>query len=122
MKARQYFILVKLGLIIFTPIVLLLLPADFFDEGPVMCLSRLILDIECYACGLTRGCMHFVHLNFEEAFDHNMMSFIVMPLLSVVWYQWFRKEVVSLMRTGFPVAKNLQWMLIKIKVLKVRSY
>ena len=118
MKTRQYFILFKLGIIFFTPIVLLILPSNFFDEGPVMCVSGLLFDMECYACGLTRACMHLIHLDFEEAFAYNMMSFIVMPILPVVWYQWFKKELNALVRTGFQLTKNLQSVFLRTGVLK----
>jgi hypothetical protein len=70
----------------------MLLPADFFDSGKSVCLSKIFFDVECYACGLTRGIMHLIHLQFEEAFAYNMLSFVVLPLLAVVWIQWFFKE------------------------------
>ena len=82
----------KLAFIVLVPVVLLLLPADFFDSGKSVCLSKIFFDVQCYACGLTRGIMHLIHLEFEEAFAYNMLSFIVLPLLMVVWIQWFFKE------------------------------
>jgi hypothetical protein len=69
-----------------------LLPAGFFDDGRSLCLSQLLFQTECFACGITRGCMHLMHFEFEEAFAYNMMSFIVLPLLAVIWIQWFIKE------------------------------
>jgi hypothetical protein len=92
MKSRFYFTQAKLAFIVFTPPVLLLLPADFFDNRKSICLSKLLFNFECYACGLTRGIMHLIHLEFEEAFAYNMLSFIVLPLLIVIWIQWFFKE------------------------------
>ena len=92
MKSRFYFTQAKLAFIVLTPLVLLLLPADFFDNGKSICLSKLLANFECYACGLTRGIMHLIHLEFEEAFAYNMGSFIILPLLIVIWIQWFFKE------------------------------
>jgi hypothetical protein len=92
MKARYYFTIAKLVFIVVTPIVLLILPANFFDTGTPMCLSKIFFDVECYACGLTRACQHLIHFEFEEAYAYHMMSFIVLPLLAVVWAQWFLKE------------------------------
>ena len=92
MRPSFYFTQAKLAFIVLTPIVLLLLPADFFDNGKSLCLSKLLANFECYACGLTRGIMHLIHLEFEEAFAYNMLSFIVLPLLIVIWIQWFFKE------------------------------
>lgn len=92
MKRRYYFTIAKLIFIIATPIVLLILPKDFFDSGNSICLSKLLLDFECLACGMSRACMHLIHLDFEEAYAYNMASFIVLPLLGIVWVQWFFKE------------------------------
>ncbi|HEX2536256.1 MAG TPA: DUF2752 domain-containing protein, partial [Chitinophagaceae bacterium] len=89
---NYYFTIGKLALIIGLPIALLILPANFFDNGESICLSKLLLDMECYACGMTRGCMHLIHLEFEDAFAYNMLSFIVLPLMGIVWIQWFIKE------------------------------
>lgn len=92
MRFRYYFTLGKLALIIITPILLLILPAGFFDHGESICLSKVLLNVECPACGLTRGCMHLIHLDFEEAYAYNMMSFIALPLVGIVWVQWGIKE------------------------------
>jgi hypothetical protein len=64
---------------------LVLLPADFFDGGPAICLSRVLFDVECYACGMTRACMRIIHLRFSEAMDFNPLAFAVMPLLAYMW-------------------------------------
>jgi hypothetical protein len=89
---RYYINIFLLIFITSTPVVLLLLPADFFDHGRSMCLSVLLFNRQCPACGMTRACMHLIHRDFEDAYAYNMMSFIVMPLLCIVWVQWFIKE------------------------------
>lgn len=91
-RFRYYFTIAKLLFIILVPPVLLLLPADFFDHGRSLCLSQLLFGVECPACGLTRGIMHLIHLDLENAFAYNMMSFIILPLMCVVWVQWYLKE------------------------------
>lgn len=75
------------------PLTLLALPADFFDSGQSLCLSRLVLDMECFACGMTRSIMHLIHLEFKTAYSFNPLGFIVLPLLCIVWIQWFFKEM-----------------------------
>jgi len=92
-KARFAFTISKLIFIVVTPVILLILPADFFDKGRSICLSQLLFGVECFACGLTRGIMHLIHLDFENAFAYNMGSFIILPLMIVVWVQWFFKEL-----------------------------
>jgi len=70
-----------------TPFVLFLLPADFFDHGNTSCLSVRLAGIECYACGLTRGVMYFFHFEFAKSWAFNKLTFIVVPLLSLLWIQ-----------------------------------
>jgi len=98
LKFRYYFTIAKLALIVVAPVVLLILPATFFDNGESICLSKVIFNFECYACGMTRACMHLIHFDFEEAFAYNMASFIALPLLGVVWIQWGLKEYRMLKR------------------------
>jgi hypothetical protein len=62
-----------------------MLPSNFFDKGESLCLSRNLLNIECYACGLTKGVMHFIHFEFEKAWHFNKLSIIVVPLLFPLW-------------------------------------
>jgi hypothetical protein len=71
--------------IVFTPFLLFIMPVDFFDSGESVCLSKLLANIECYACGLTRGTMHFIHFDFSGAWEFNKLTFIVVPLLAVYW-------------------------------------
>lgn len=110
LKLRYQFTIAKLALIIIVPIVLLLLPADFFDGRESICLSKVFFGFECYACGMTRACMHLIHLDFEEAYAYNMMSFIVLPLLAVIWIQWFIRErkILLKIRSISPKASSAQ--------------
>lgn len=92
MTLRYYYKIALLSFIAITPVILLLLPANFFDNGTTICISKLFTENECYACGISRGIMHLIHFEFEDAYAYNMLSFIVFPLLGVIWVQWFIKE------------------------------
>lgn len=70
---------------IIAPFVLLLLPSDFFDNGESICLSKSLAGIECYACGLTRATMHFIHFEFQKAWEYNKLVVIVIPMLFPLW-------------------------------------
>lgn len=70
---------------ILAPLVLLLLPATYFDEGESICLSKTLANIECYGCGLTKGVMHFIHFDFTTAWNFNKLTFIVVPMLFPLW-------------------------------------
>jgi len=78
---KLYFV----GLILI-PIVLLILPSNFFDNGQTICLSVLLFDQECPGCGMTRGIQHLLHLDFLKASEFNKISFIVLPLLIYLWF------------------------------------
>ena len=69
------------------PLVLVGLPADFFDKGQSICLSVLLLDTQCYGCGMTRAVQHFLHLDFKTAWDFNRLVVIVFPILVYLWFQ-----------------------------------
>jgi hypothetical protein len=86
---KSYFIIIFLVVV---PLLLLLLPENYFDTGETICLSQRLFNQECYACGLTRACQHLIHLNFEEAYRYNMLSFLAFPSVSILWATWFFKE------------------------------
>jgi hypothetical protein len=79
--------LIILSILVVLFIILVLLPADFFDEGQSICVSMILLNQECYGCGMTRGIMHLLHGNFQTAYEFNKLSFIVLPLfvLMILW-------------------------------------
>ena len=72
-------------LLIIIPVSLMFLPAGFFDEGQSMCLSVIIIIDECYGCGMTRAIMHLIHGDFFTAWNYNSLSFLVLPLLLILY-------------------------------------
>jgi len=82
---RKLFFYASNAILIIAPIILLFLPVDYFDKGESVCLSVQLAGIECYACGLTRATMHFIHFDFSQAWMFNKLSFIVVPMLGVLW-------------------------------------
>ncbi|MCS7297203.1 MAG: DUF2752 domain-containing protein [Bacteroidia bacterium] len=69
------------------PLGLLALPADFFDKGPSICPSVLLLQVECPGCGLTRATQHLLHLEWQTAIDYNPLVLISTPILAWLWLQ-----------------------------------
>jgi|GEM_PF-1921660 len=67
------------------PLVVLLLPAAFFDNGPALCLSKIIAGQKCYACGMTRACMRLSHGQIAEAGQFNKLSYVVFPIVSLIY-------------------------------------
>lgn len=90
--------------LLLVPVVLWVLPGDFFDEtGVEVCPSKLIFDIECLGCGMTRAVMHMHHLQFADAIYYNQGVVLVFPALVVIWCMWVYK---SARRLGLVKAKT----------------
>lgn len=72
----------KIFILVFFPVLLLLLPQTIFDNGHnTICIFKRATGKDCLGCGLTRACMHLIHLDFKGAAHYNKASFIVLPLL-----------------------------------------
>ena len=79
------------------PIVLWLLPVDYFnDSGGLSCPSQSLFDVECLGCGLTRAVMHFHHFEFTEAVFYNLAVLFMYPFLVWLWQKWVRAELAYL--------------------------
>ena len=74
------------------PVLLLCLPATYFDTGQSISLFELTGVEDYYSKGMTKGVMHLIHLDFEGAWQYNKLSFLVLPLLAYVWAQSFLKN------------------------------
>ena len=83
-------IIYLIGLIIL-PVILLILPGNYFDTGNSMCISVIFLDRNCFGCGMTKAIQHLIHLDFTVAYSFNKLSFIVLPLLVVAYIKELRK-------------------------------
>jgi hypothetical protein len=78
------------------PLALLVMPANYFDNGPAMCPSKRFFDIECPGCGMTRAVMHLIHFDLESAVYYNSLSLIVAPVLGVWWCRQIWKNFQAL--------------------------
>jgi len=77
-------------------LVLLNLPASYFDDGETICVWKRTLGVECPGCGLTRATQHFLHGEWEVALDYNPLVVVVVPLLGLVW----TAQLIALIRYG----------------------
>jgi hypothetical protein len=87
MKRNKITAAVMIAVMILIPIILLVLPAGYFDSGPALCPSKRFFDIECPGCGMTRAVMHLIHFDLESALYYNSLSLIVAPVLAA-WWCW----------------------------------
>jgi hypothetical protein len=85
-RSKRTISLILLCGYILVPMVLWVLPANFFDHtGVILCVSRWLFDTECYACGLTRSVQHVMHLEFAVGYAHNHLVVVVFPILVYLW-------------------------------------
>ena len=84
---------IYLAVLIIIPLVLLLLPSTFFDNGDSVCISVVVFDRECYACGMTRALQHLLHLDFVIAYEYNPISFLALPLLVFIYLKEIKKFI-----------------------------
>jgi hypothetical protein len=80
------------------PIGLILLPSDYFDQGESICISRLLLDRECYGCGITRAVQHLLHGEVRAAIVLNPAAVVVTPVGIVMWFKYWILNVRSARR------------------------
>ena len=78
---------IYLAVLLIIPLVLLLLPSTFFDNGDSVCMSVFFFDRECYACGMTRAIQHIIHFDFFVAYQFNKLSVIVFPLIVLSYFK-----------------------------------
>lgn len=80
------------------PVLLLCMPADFFDHGQSISLFELAGVEDYYSKGITKAIMHLIHLDFETAWQYNKLSFIVLPLIAFAWSKSFLQQYNRLKR------------------------
>lgn len=83
---KNNFTRLYLIILVLIPVLLIILPADFFDTGNSICLSIFLFNSECYACGMTRAIQHLIHFDFLIGYEYNKLSIIVLPLLIFSYY------------------------------------
>lgn len=86
MSIKSLFTVIYFIILLLIPLVLIILPADFFNNGQSICLSIFLFDRECYGCGMTRAIQHIMHLDFYQAYIQNKLSFLVFPILALAWF------------------------------------
>lgn len=97
--SKNFYIAKAIALAIF-PIILLVLPKDFFDKGPEICVFTLLSGYKCWGCGMTRGCMHLIHLDFKAAWDFNEKAFVVLPIMCGLLLAEFIKTIKRIRNYG----------------------
>ncbi len=81
--------LIALLVLIAVPLIDILLPINFFDKrGFSICLSVILLNKQCWGCGMTKAIHHALHLDFSTAYEYNKLFIIILPLLVYLWFYY----------------------------------
>jgi hypothetical protein len=67
------------------PLLLYLIPLEWFCKQHSVCIIKNIFDIECYGCGITRAVLYGLHFDIQKAINYNKMVVIVFPILIYIW-------------------------------------
>jgi hypothetical protein len=67
------------------PIFLLIMPADYFDNGTAICPSKRFLNLECPGCGMTRAVQHAIHFDWQSAWELNRGIVLIIPVLFILY-------------------------------------
>lgn len=91
--------------LVLVPIIIWILPVDTINKSTVeLCPSKLLLNMECPGCGITRAVVNFHHFEFGEAIYYNWGVLIVYPILAFFWVL-FLKEL--LLELNLPIADKI---------------
>lgn len=90
-KIKKILLIIGGLLFISIPLILLWLPATYFDKGKSICLSQQLFHQRCYGCGMTKAVQHLLHAEIKTAMEYNKLSLLVLPVLVFLWGQnlWF---------------------------------
>ncbi|MBR3673170.1 MAG: DUF2752 domain-containing protein [Clostridia bacterium] len=86
-KRDRIFICLSINILLF----ILLYNLPIRDDGPTLCLHKLITGKECFNCGMTRACLSVLHFKFEQAWNYNWRVVIVLPYALIIYlYSWYK--------------------------------
>lgn len=87
----------QLAFFLVFPIIILSLPVNYFDSGQSISLFACFgVEDLVYSTGMTRATMHLIHLDFSGACAYNKLSFVVLPLVLWLYFQYLLKTCFSL--------------------------
>lgn len=67
------------------PFYLIIMPADHFDNGSIICPSKKFLNLECPGCGITRAVQHAIHFQLSESWELNRGVIVILPALLLIY-------------------------------------
>ena len=92
-KQRSIFSKIYLVFLIVLPLPFFILPANYFDSGESLCMSKVLLQKECFGCGITRAIQHAIHFDFTRAWHYNKLVVLVLPVFILLLLNEIKKSL-----------------------------
>ena len=93
LKQKSIFSKIYLVFLIALPLPFFILPANYFDSGESLCMSKVLLQQECFGCGITRAIQHAIHFDFTRAWHFNNLVILVLPVFILLWLIEIKKSL-----------------------------
>ena len=93
LKQKSIFSKIYLVFLIALPLPFFILPANYFDSGESLCMSKVLLQQECFGCGITRAIQHAIHFDFTRAWHFNKLVILVLPVFILLWLIEIKKSL-----------------------------
>lgn len=82
----------RMVVLAYSLIFLATIPTELIERGPVVCIFKNLIGIECFGCGITRALSSILHGNLVAAVSYNKLVVIVFLLLCFI----LLKDIVSI--------------------------
>jgi hypothetical protein len=69
------------------PLLFVLIPTRWLEAHPAPCLFRALFGVRCPGCGMTRALSCALHGRARDAWRHNPLVVVVLPLLAFEWWR-----------------------------------
>lgn len=88
------------------------------NTGLPSCISQIVFNVYCPACGMTRAAYHLMHFNFMQAFYYNQFLLITLPFFAYIYAAnavntYFDKKIMPL----FKFNKTFAYIFIAVFIL-----
>lgn len=81
------------ALVAISPVVALLVPAQWIERHPPPCLFTTVTGVRCPGCGMTRAVSCALHGRLRDAVRYNPLVVVVLPLAAFEWVQFIRQAI-----------------------------
>jgi len=94
-KNDKFLTFFEIGILVIAPLLLILIPTTFYENGHSICLFKKLFNSNCLGCGMTRALSCIFHFQIQKSYEFNKLIIIIFPLLSWIYikhiFYFFKK-------------------------------